>query len=229
MKERRAIRRWQINWPAKIKLEGALAFITCSVGDLSLKGFKAALAPKLPTDTFLKLDVILEEGCVLEDVEVWVAWQKRMANLNLYGFYFSRLKDADKEKIYRFMRRHYPKILHHQCWQGITKAGQETQDNRIFERFKAQLPLKFLDLNTNKEGQAFTEDISAKGMGLAAEKELKPGAALEMWLQVSDKGDPLYMRGEVVWSRPQGLSQYRTGVKLEKANLMELSRILRAV
>lgn len=226
MQDHRQAKRWQINWQAKIKLEGAVAFINCSISNLSFKGCRVALAPKLPTDTFLKLSLILGKDCVLQDIEAWVAWHRRIENLNLYGFYFSRIKDTDKEKIYKFMREYFPELLYSQWREEATKADKGMQDHRIFERVKAQLPLKFLNLNENEEGRAVTEDISAKGVGFATDTAIKPGTPLEMWLQVHDKGEPLYIRGEVVWSRLQAANKYRVGINLEKANLMGLSRAL---
>ena len=228
MKERRQNKRWQISWQAKIKLGGALTFIDCSISDLSFTGFRVALSPELPKDTFIKVDIMLGSDCFLKETEVWMAWHKRKEALNLYGLYFSRIKDADKEKIYRFIREHFPALLYSQWWQETAKPDEGIQDKRIFERFKVQLPLRFIDLNEQKEGKAVTEDISAKGVGFVTAQAIKPGASLEMWLQVPDKGEPLYMRGGVAWSKPQSAaSGYRTGINLERANLMGLSRALK--
>lgn len=228
MHDRRQIKRWKISWQAKLKLEGALAFIDCSIIDLSFKGFQVALAPKLPTDAFIKLSLILADGCVVNDIEVWVAWHRKVQNLNLYGFYFSRIKDEDKEKIYKFMRGHFSELLHNQWWQETTKGGEEMEDRRIFERLKVRLPLKLFNLSENREAQAVTEDISAKGVGCITEQELKPGTPLEMWLELPDKGEPVYIRGAVAWSQPRDTNNYRLGINLEKAHFMQLAGVLKA-
>jgi hypothetical protein len=158
-----------------------------------------------------------------------MAWCKRKDPFNLYGFYFSGIKDTDKEKIYRFIRAYFPELLYSRQQQEAAKEGGErAQDHRVFERFKAQLPLRLINLSEGKEGRAVTEDISAKGLRFLTAAAIKPGASLEMWLQVPDKGEPVYIRGEAVWSKPQGLSGYLTGINLERANLMALSRVLRA-
>ena len=60
------------------------------------------------------------------------------------------------------------------------------------------------------------------------EQQLLPKTALELWVELQDQAQPLYLRGEVVWSVPAGENAYRAGVNLEKAELMSLSRILRA-
>lgn len=104
----------------------------------------------------------------------------------------------------------------------------EFVDRRIFERIPVKLSLRFLDLHSNKESLGQTQDISAKGIGLLTEEKLSPATPLEMWLQIPDKGDPLYTRGNVVWSDKVEPNKYRVGIALEKADLMGISRVLRA-
>lgn len=102
------------------------------------------------------------------------------------------------------------------------------EDNRVFARMKARLPLRFLDPESGTEGEAETTDISANGMGLVSrDVHLAPNMPLELWLRIPDQHAPLYTRGEVVWAKPTGaLNQYRYGIRLEKAELMGLARIL---
>ncbi|MFA5099648.1 MAG: PilZ domain-containing protein [Candidatus Omnitrophota bacterium] len=103
------------------------------------------------------------------------------------------------------------------------------EDLRVFERFPVKLAMKYLDLGSNKEGQAQTMDISAKGIGVTTNAMLSPNTSVEMWLKVPDRGDPLYTRGEVVWSQMVGSNNFRSGVNLDKADLMGISRILRVI
>jgi len=104
----------------------------------------------------------------------------------------------------------------------------ESEDKRIFARFPVKLSMRFLDLLANQEMQAQAFDISAKGIGFVSTAEIKTQTPLELWLKVPDKGDPLYTRGEVVWSEMIGPNQFRTGVNLERADLMGISRVLRS-
>lgn len=105
--------------------------------------------------------------------------------------------------------------------------NMDSEDKRVFARFPIKLSMKFLDPISNNEGQAEAMDICAKGIGFLVSEELKPLTPLEMWLKVPDKGEPLYTRGEVVWSEMVGPNEYRTGVNLERADLMGISRVLR--
>jgi hypothetical protein len=232
MNERRSISRWPINHQARLKLDGSESFVDCLIKDINLKGVHILCAEQIKKDSFVKFCLFLAEGFSI-DVEAWVAWHKTTGESNSYGFYFTRVKDADKEKIYRFMLQHCPKHFHSQCWQGTIKEGGEDMpeasfsDKRIFERFAMRLPLRFLDPRSNTEGRARTQDISAKGMGLLSDVKLQPNTPLELWLEIPDHGEPLYTRGEVVWSKMVAPNEFRTGVNLEKADLMGLSRVLR--
>ena len=103
------------------------------------------------------------------------------------------------------------------------------QDRRVFSRFPAKMAVKFLGVSPNKEGIAETEDVSAKGIGLVTREELNVHTPLEFWLKVPDQREPLYTRGEVVWSKKAGANKFRAGVNLEKADLTAMSRIIRVI
>ena len=109
------------------------------------------------------------------------------------------------------------------------KVMQDTdfQDRRIFERIPVERSLRFLAPRSNRAGLAQTQDISAQGISLLTEKELLPRTPLEMWLHIPDKGEPLYARGEVVWSKMVEPNRYRVGICLEKIDFMGISRVLR--
>ena len=85
-----------------------------------------------------------------------------------------------------------------------------------------------MNLDTGREGLASTQDVSAKGLGLLTNEELKLHTALEIWLEMKDKGEPLYTRGAVVWVKTVDVNNYKLGVKLEKADLMGISRVFKA-
>jgi hypothetical protein len=228
MKDRRQDKRWQINRQAKVKLEGAQAFTPCHIKDINFKGLQIYLKIKLPKEGFLKLSIAFADEFTLS-LEAWVVWHRSIDRFNLYGLYFTKINEEDKEKIYRFVHKYLPHEIINRTWQETeTKIGGETmQDRRIFARFPVNYPLRFIDLNTNREGEARAENFSAKGLGVVTNKELNTRTPLEMWLKVPDRGEPLYARGEVVWSKRLEPNKYRVGVELEKVDLMGMSRIFR--
>jgi len=228
MQDRRRLNRWKVNRSCEVRLGETKEFTSCTLRDISLKGMQLALKMKLPKDTFLKLSLFCHEKYTL-DIEVWVAWQHSVMDGYCYGFYFSRIADSEKEKIFKFVRECYPRLMA-QCWWGGSteeKGGKEMEDHRIFDRVLVNLPMRYIDPRSGVEGQAQMQDISAKGIGLVTQTGLSRKTSLEMWIDVPDKGEPLYTRGEVVWSQMVAPQKFRTGVILEKADLMGLSRVLR--
>jgi hypothetical protein len=232
MTDRRRFVRWGINRDLKVKLEGAEACLDCTIKDISFRGCNASLQLKLPKDQFLKLSIVLSDDSVI-NIEAWVAWHKTTDCFNCYGIYFSKIKDGDKEIIYQFIRRNFPHLMNYQWWHDTRKEGGEimeqekNQDRRIFDRFTAKFPLRLINLRENKESEALSDDVSAKGIGFTATQQVQLRTPLEMWLKIPDKGEPLYTRGEVVWSMMVEPNKYRIGVNLERADLMGLSRVLR--
>lgn len=100
-------------------------------------------------------------------------------------------------------------------------------DRRVFARIPARFPLRFLDPSTGRDGDADTVDFSANGVGFMTNESLLTRTPLELWLNIPDKREPLYTRGEVVWSESSDeAGRYRVGVQLEKAELMGLARAL---
>jgi len=231
MQERRKLARWQVNQHAALKLEQAAKELFCQVKDINSKGAKITLNTKLSQDSQLKMSLRLSENHSIE-AEVWVAWHKVVNGINHYGLYFSRIKDADKDKIYRFVHMYRSDDVKQKPWLGAAKVekekgGEGMHDHRIFERFKKEFSARFIGLD-GKEGQARTFDVSAKGLGLSTANQLESNTPLEIWLDVPGSTDSLYTRGQVVWTRLAGESGYRSGIELERADLMGISRLLRA-
>jgi len=230
--ERRQVPRWDINKDTEIKLQGALNFAECRLGDISFKGLRISLAMKLPKDAFLKVVMVLTEEQILE-LEIWVVWHKTMDGRNVYGCYFSGISEADKEKIYKYIHKYCPDQLRKQQWRGIKKklvessGGTAFEDKRVFSRFPAHLGIKFLESDTGREGTALTNDVSARGLGVVLERDLSIQTPLELWLKIPDEHQPLYIRGGVAWSKNISPNEYRAGIKLDRPDLMGLSRVLR--
>jgi hypothetical protein len=243
MQNHRNFVRWQIHHKAKVRLDQAIDDVFCYVNDINYKGVGVILNAKLPEDTAFRMRLNLSDGFLIE-AEVWVAWNRMVDGVNHYGLYFSKLKDADKEKIYRFINTHCQSEVVSKWWPGQnnaqdqdinagqSNAGQikendQALDARIFERFAKQIPMRFINLDDGTEYLGQTVDISAKGLGLSTNQQLRPHAALEIWLDLSNSQEPLYTRGEVAWSKPEIGGSYRAGVALDKADFMNISRLLR--
>lgn len=103
------------------------------------------------------------------------------------------------------------------------------KDRRMFARFLVKMPLRYLNVASEREGEGQLHDIGANGTGLLTNQKLYPSVLLDIWLLVPDNGDPLYIRGEAVWVKRVAFHKYRVGIKLEKPELMRVSRVLNIV
>lgn len=244
MLERRNLARSQVNKCAILKLannggEKNSAWIKrdkspdllCQILDINHAGAQILLNAKLPGDSALKMKLQIGDDSVI-DAEVWVTWHKAINGSNHYGLYFSEIKDIDKEKINKLISD-----IHSHNYAGYqpsdnneiqeAKGGEAMDDYRIFERFKKEFSARYIGLD-GKEFTAQTIDVSAKGLGLSTNQRLDSQAPLEIWLDVPGSTDPLYTRGQVVWSRTSGTKGWHSGIELERADLMGISRLLRA-
>jgi hypothetical protein len=103
----------------------------------------------------------------------------------------------------------------------------DMEDRRLFTRMRIEIHLKFLDLTQNLEGEGDTVDISANGVGFVTKESLTTNASIDMWLFIPDHHEPLYTKGEVVWTKPLEYGQeQRVGVRLIKEDCLGLARTL---
>jgi len=228
--ERRKLPRWQVNRRSLFSLKQAVNESYCLIKDINCVGGQLVLHTKLPLHTIFKISLRLSENYSIE-AKVWVAWHRVINGSNHYGLYFNEIKDADKDKINKFINALYPnddpdKMLWLET-DALGKGGEQMNDHRIFERFKRELPARFVGLD-GQEGAAQTFDVSAKGLGLLTSQQLESESNLEIWLDVPNSTDPLYTRGQVIWSKLDNKGKYHSGIELERADLMGISRLLRA-
>ncbi|MBL7132175.1 MAG: PilZ domain-containing protein [Candidatus Omnitrophica bacterium] len=109
-------------------------------------------------------------------------------------------------------------------------ANKNYSDRRIFERIKARLPVRFIEGWENREIEGETIDFCAKGLGVETKQRVVSQVSntpVEIWLNIPDEHEPFYTRGWVVWSKLVESNKYRSGINLESAELMGLSRIFR--
>lgn len=229
MTEHRSGPRWRVNTHATVKIGESSKEVAATIIDINYRGAKVLMHQRLASDTLLRLQVTLSEEIFL-DLEVWIAWQKNYEHQHIYGLYFSKVKEEDKEKIYSFFSSHFPGQLKRQLWpEQEPKKEEEMDDRRIFERFPARFSMNVLCDGEMWERKATTCDVSAKGIGFVTERSLLLKTPVEMWLSLPDSQEPLYTRGTVVWSRPLDNETCSAGVELEKADLMGISRVLRMI
>jgi len=96
--------RWRLGKQISIKLQSCGNPFICKADDISLKGLKIRSARALKWSGDLKMTVALGYELFLNNIEASVVWAKKEGEENIYGLYFTRIKDSDKEAICQFVR-----------------------------------------------------------------------------------------------------------------------------
>ncbi|MBU1871122.1 PilZ domain-containing protein [Patescibacteria group bacterium] len=105
-----------------------------------------------------------------------------------------------------------------------------TKERRLFTRFPVRILLKYFNLNLPGEPNLQrTNDISAQGICLVTDEELKVDTQLDIWLQMPDNGEQIYIKGRVIWTSMVKPNKYRVGVNLENTELNPILLALKTI
>jgi hypothetical protein len=100
-------------------------------------------------------------------------------------------------------------------------------DRRFFVRIPVRFPLKFSLAGAADQSIGTVNDVSIRGLGLLTGSSLSQGASLECWLFLSDKHQPFYTKGEVMWSRQEGSDTFRAGISISNPVTTGVAHVLR--
>ncbi len=100
------------------------------------------------------------------------------------------------------------------------------EDRRTFQRFPVDLPLFFSRQDNVPLERVETRDISAQGIGVTLGTEVAPGTPVYVTLRLPQSREEFPAEGTVVWTKNYGTS-VRAGIRLKRAELMEISSIIR--
>lgn len=102
----------------------------------------------------------------------------------------------------------------------------EIKNRRINERVPVKLSLRLSELSLNINSIAQVRDISTEGIGVLTAKELQTFSHLEMWLPIFHKDEPLYAKGEVVWSKMIEPDKYMAEVELKEVDPSGIMQVI---
>ena len=108
-KEKRLLPRWDISAPAKIRYAGEESYLACEVKNLNLKGFAVIIGQPLP-DQCAQTTLYFNENFFFT-VDVERVWHNESNGRHIYGFKFTRIRDTDKEKIFKMIQQDFPHCL----------------------------------------------------------------------------------------------------------------------
>ena len=91
------------------------------------------------------------------------------------------------------------------------------EERRQFVRLDTRLEITYSVLTAGAPQQATTKDISGGGVCLFADRELPPGARLQVAMKLPDREQPVHCTVEVMWSEA-----YETIGKTEHKRAVEI-------
>ncbi|PIP21005.1 MAG: hypothetical protein COX40_01665 [Candidatus Omnitrophica bacterium CG23_combo_of_CG06-09_8_20_14_all_40_11] len=103
------------------------------------------------------------------------------------------------------------------------------KERRAFARFPVKMLLRYFNLNLLGEAHAQTQDISAKGLCLVTREALAANTPLDIWLQMPDNSEQIYITGKVIWSNMTEPDKYKVGISLENTELNPILLALKAI
>ena len=109
MPERRMVPRWELNCQAQVRWEGREQFVPCEIKDLNYRGFKIRLNQEIPEGASALIFRFSENFSI--NCTVKFAWSSQAEGKFIYGASFTRLKDADKERLYQFVLQNFPQSI----------------------------------------------------------------------------------------------------------------------
>jgi len=107
--------RWEISAPVKIKWEGRNNYTACEVKNFSGKGCCLDIAEKI-TKWPVRAELYFNENFFF-DVEMALVWHKGSDSKQTYGVRFSKIRDADKEKIFELIKHSFYHVIPKHWWQ----------------------------------------------------------------------------------------------------------------
>lgn len=118
MQERRLSGRWQIDSQASVRIPGHAHPFYCTIDDINFKGLRLRFAQYLNIDNVLAMSIALGNELSL-NIEAGVAWSRIKGSDNIYGLFFTKIKDNDKENIYKFIQRNFADKIRQQAYRHL--------------------------------------------------------------------------------------------------------------
>ena len=104
---------------------------------------------------------------------------------------------------------------------------QTMQNRRIFDRFSAKFPVKFKDERKDFGTEVFLRDASAQGIRLITKERFFLNDQLAVEVALPDGGEPMVLKGHVVWVKLLNLSLWEIGVEFSEVRLIKMQRLLK--
>ena len=116
MDERRQLPRWEVKKEVKVWLQQAQSFMHCIVEDMHLKGMCLSSTKSLFYQDAVSLSFALGESFEMIKVEAEIPWRREEEGKYVYGLSFSKIAEADKDRIYQYISTHCSEQFKNKWW-----------------------------------------------------------------------------------------------------------------
>jgi len=104
------------------------------------------------------------------------------------------------------------------------------KDRRTFARFASKVPLKYKNLETGLDTEAFMQDIGAGGLKfITTERLINLNDALEVSIKTPNSSNSVELKGKVIWLREVSSEVWDVGISFNRAKLVEVSKVCRSL
>ena len=118
MQERRHSGRWEINSRANVKICNQTQLFNCTIDDINFKGLRLRFPQSINMNNAAEMHIALGDELFL-NIEAAVAWNKADDTDTVYGLFFTRIKDSDKESIYKFIQKNFAEKIKQQVYRDL--------------------------------------------------------------------------------------------------------------
>lgn len=116
MDERRQLPRWHVKKEARVWLPQKQEFSHCIIEDINMKGMCASFNNRLPQEEPLSMSLALEDNFDFMKIEVFLPWVKEEEGKYIYGMFFNKIVESDKDRVYQFINSHCSEQFKDKWW-----------------------------------------------------------------------------------------------------------------
>ncbi len=104
-----------------------------------------------------------------------------------------------------------------------------SMERRKLPRYEIALFASQTELVSRKELKLVTRDICEKGVGVLLNDSLPLSAAVEVYWEMPDTREKIWVRGNIIWVSGIAQNQFRAGISLDGFYLKPIPMVLRMI
>ena len=112
--------------------------------------------------------------------------------------------------------------------QTLGRTPDFLKEKRIFDRVSSRFPVKFKDTRQDFGANVFLKDLSAEGAKITTKERVYLNDSVNLEVELLDGKGPMFLRGEVIWTKNQSEELMDAGIRFHKIVFMDLWRLYKS-